>query len=616
MEKESHRLPEFIFGKLSTEKGRLESVKSQKWGLNAELCLYPLDPQANEPIEIRVRVGGDVAVKSVILHYTTDGTLPKVDINQIDSSTKIIVMERQKIEWDTLQWFYIEEWFATIPEQTQGTHVQYLISAITTTEQVIYSPYFPNLNLTDSSLTRFNQKNQAQIYGFYVDSEIIPLWFREAVIYQIFVDRFAPVPHRQDLSTDDLSDFLGGTIQGIIEKIDYISKLGVNCLWLTPIFLSSSYHAYDPISHELIDPHFGTESDWNLLVEEAHKRGIKIILDYVANHFSDQHESFQIAQANPEHPTYQWFRFQESPDKYECFFDVPSQPETNSENAELRDYLITNACQWLEKGCDGFRLDYAHGLSHGFWSIFRHKTRIFKPDSITLAEITKPPDFIRSFTGRFDSCLDFKMVELLRGFFALNTFTVTQFDQQLRQHLAYFGGDLLLPSFLDNHDMNRFLWLVKGDKRRLKLAALCQFTLPSPPIIYYGTEVGVSQIRDIGKLEESRLPMLWDEEQDQDLLLFYQALIAWRQENRSLWANFTQPEPLIIDDVQNVYVYRCGDYIIVLNNSSQTSSIILKNVEISPILCTSQTKIEQDSQTTNWIFPSYTGAIFRALEDV
>jgi glycosidase len=611
MEKESDKLPEFIFGKLSTEQGRLERVKSQKWGLNAELCLHPLDPKENEPIAIRVRVGGDLAVKSVTLHYTTDGTIPEINIKPLNSSTNIIAMQRQKIEWDTLQWCYLEEWSGIIPQQRKGTHVQYVISAITSTDEVIYCPYIPKQHLADASLTRFVQKDQAQIYGFYVDHETIPLWLKEAVIYQIFIDRFAPTPNRQDLSTDDLSDFLGGTIQGIIEKLDYLRELGVNCLWLTPIFLSSSYHAYDPISHQLIDPHFGTESDWDLLIKEAHKRDIKIILDYVANHFSHQHESFEIARVNLEHPEYQWFRFQEWPDKYECFFDVPSQPETNSENAGLRDYLINNACQWLAKGCDGFRLDYAHGLSHAFWSIFRHKTRQVKSDSITLAEITQPPNFIRSFTGRFDACLDFKMVELLRGFFALNTFNVSQFDQQLRQHLAYFWDELLLPSFLDNHDMNRFLWLVKGDKRRLKLAALCQFTLPSPPIIYYGTEVGLSQLREIGKLEESRLPMVWNEEQDKELLTFYQKLIAWRHENQSLWRNFTQPQPLIIDDTQNVYVYRCGDYIIVLNNSSQSSNIVLDKVEMTPILCTSKAKINWDAQTNHLIFHPYQGGIFK-----
>jgi glycosidase len=126
-----------------------------------------------------------------------------------------------------------------------------------------------------------------------------------------------------------------------------------------------------------------------------------------------------------------------------------------------------------------------------------------------------------------DGCLDFGLLEALRAFFALGTLSVSEFDKYLQQHFAYFDSSLVLPSFLDNHDMNRFLWRVDGDKRRLRLAALCQFTLPGPPIIYYGTEVGLSQLEPVGRLEEARLPMSWGNEQDASLLAFYQDLIAF-----------------------------------------------------------------------------------------
>lgn len=611
MKEESPQLPEFIFGKLSTEKGRLQRVRTKGLGLNAELSLNPLDPKENEPIEIIARVGADTTVESLTLHYTTDGTWPDFNSKNPHSSTITVAMQPTQIKWDTLNWSYLEEWRGVIPGQLQGTHVQYVISAIAQTDRVIYCPYFPETTFDVSSLNRFNKDNRPQIYGFYIDNETIPIWLKEAVIYQIFIDRFAPTPDPKDLTTDDLSDFLGGTLKGIIAKLDYLKFLGVNCLWLTPFFLSSSYHAYDPISHAIIDPHFGTETDWELLIEEAHKREIRIVLDYVANHFSDQHYSFKTAQEQPESQEYLWFRFRNWPDDYECFFDVSSQPEVDSENSGLREYLIENACRWLEKGCDGFRLDYAQGLSHAFWSIFRQKTRQVKPDSVTFAEITQPPDFIRSFTGRVDGCLDFKLLELFRGFFAFNTLTVSQFDRQLRRHLAYFNESLILPSFLDNHDMNRFLWVVEGDKRRLKLAALCQFTLPSPPIIYYGTEVGLSQLREIGRLEESRLPMLWEEGQDKDLLAFYQKLIIWRHKNNHLWRKFTLPQPSIVDEQQNLYVYQCGDYIVSLNNSPQISSLTLTTVKIDSLILVTQPEINWSSQTKNLILPAYGGAVLK-----
>ncbi|MFB2877573.1 alpha-amylase family glycosyl hydrolase [Floridanema aerugineum] len=196
-------------------------------------------------------------------------------------------------------------------------------------------------------------------------------------------------------------------------------------------------------------------------VEIAVKGGIRIILDYVVNHVSSEHAAFQTALGDQQHPTYNWFRFRNHPLEYDCFFDVPGQPEVNSDHPGVREHFIQNACIWLQQGCDGFRLDYAHGVSHAFWSVFREATRRIKSDSVTLGEITQPPSVMRSYIGRMDGCLDFRLLELLRGFFAFESLSVSQFDRAIEQHLAYFGSSLVLPSFLDNHDMNRFLWLVK-----------------------------------------------------------------------------------------------------------------------------------------------------------
>jgi cyclomaltodextrinase / maltogenic alpha-amylase / neopullulanase len=151
--------------------------------------------------------------------------------------------------------------------------------------------------------------------------------------------------------------------------------------------------------------------------------------------------------------------------------------------------MIESATYWLDRGLDGFRCDYANGPSHAFWSAFRAATRAAKPDSITLGEVVETPELQRTYQGRLDGCLDFLLLQGLRQFFAFDVMTASAFDGFLQRHLAFFAGDFVLPSFLDNHDMNRFLWVVRGDVRRLKLAALCQFTLPHPPIIYYGTNV-------------------------------------------------------------------------------------------------------------------------------
>ena len=274
---------------------------------------------------------------------------------------------------------------------------------------------------------------------------------------------------------------------------------------------------------------------------------------------------------DPASPQREWFFFREYPETYEAFYDVPDQPIVNTDHPAAREYLIGAAQHWLELGCDGFRLDHAHGATHAFWSAFRAGTRAARADAAIFGEITDTPALMRSYAGRMDGVLDFPLLDLLRGFFAFQSIGVSQFDRALRQHFGYFGAELVLPSFLDNHDMNRFLWLVGGDTRRLKLAALCQFTLPQPPIVYYGTEVGLSQRQAVGRLEEARLPMLWDEAQDQDLLDFYRRLIALRRQTRAAWS--LPRATLLVDDERGLYAVRCGAYTVALNNRDREAVI-------------------------------------------
>jgi cyclomaltodextrinase / maltogenic alpha-amylase / neopullulanase len=609
-------LPEFIFGDLSTDQGRLKHARLARVGLFHDSTLIPLIPQEDEPIQIKVHVGADIAIKTMTLYYSTDDSALKQPINLEHPAIVSLPMQRSEIEWDTLQWGYLEQWCATLPGQRNGTQVRYVIRATSTTDQTLYCPYLPldSLQQFDESIDSISDQsakiyhdNQPQVYGFIVDDQSIPEWLRAAVIYQIFVDRFAPDPGADFQQPEDRSGIYGGTLKGIIGKLDYLQDLGVTCLWLTPIFPSPSHHGYDPTDYGAIEHRLGTLEDWQYLVDEAHQRDIHIVLDYVANHLSSQHAAFQSAIGDPNHPTVEWFRFRNYPIEYDCFFDVPGQPELNSDHPEVRNYFITHACQWLQKGCDGFRLDYAHGVSHAFWSQFRAATRRIKPDSATFGEITQPPSVMRSFAGRMDGCLDFKLLELLRGFFAFGSLKVSQFDKALGQHFAYFGTDLVLPSFLDNHDMNRFLWTVDGDKRRLKLAALCQFTLTNPPIIYYGTEVGLSQLTAVGRLEESRLPMIWGDRQDTDLLEFYKQLISLRLQNPGLWHQIRQP--WIIDDTNQVYGYAWDSCLIVLNNHNQDISLSLPNWKEYGLAIATNPLTVWDRSISELILPPYGGVI-------
>ncbi|MER3485524.1 MAG: alpha-amylase, partial [Chloroflexota bacterium] len=362
-----------------------------------------------------------------------------------------------------------------------------------------------------------------------------------------------------------------GSLGGITESLPYLADLGVTCLWLSPIFPSPSHHGYDATDYFSVEPRLGTLEDLRALCVAAHDRGIRILLDFVAN----RHPAFRHAIANPDAPERDWFTFTSWPTSYRTFFGVSTMPRLNTDHPQVRAYLIDAAQYWLLLGIDGFRLDYANGPSHAFWTAFRASTQTVSSDAALIGEVVETAELQRSYLGRLDGTLDFLLLQQFRAFFAFDAITASMFDTFLRRHLGYFPATFILPSFLDNHDMNRFLWIAQGDKRRLKLAALCQFTLPHPPIVYYGTEVGLSQRRDLThpdgsrRLEESRLPMLWGEEQDRDLLAYYRSLIAARRARPSLWRG--KRTTLLCDDegLLAVKITQGDDLAIVALNRTQ-----------------------------------------------
>ncbi len=288
-------------------------------------------------------------------------------------------------------------------------------------------------------------------------------------------------------------------------------------------------------------------------------------------------------------------------------------PQVNVESADARRYLIDAAVYWLERGADGFRLDYANGPTHAFWSEFRAATRAVKPESVTIGEIVETAELQRSYQGRLDGTLDFLLLQQIRSFFAFETVTASEFDHFLRRHLSYFPADYVLPTFLDNHDMNRFLWIANGDKRTLKLAAICQFTLPHPPIIYYGTEVGLNQARDLEypdgsrRPEESRVLMPSEDRQDQDLRAFFTALIALRRNCQGLWDG-SRTTLAASDD--GFYVVRIdaptGAAIVVLNRSDRPHVLSIPSGGTLAL----SSELVTYSDNDGWLVAPRAGAVF------
>jgi len=320
----SPELPEFIFGALSTEEGRLREARRARSGLEHPVRRLVLAPEAGEAVP----------------------------------------MTRTRLEWDTLAWGYLEEWSATIPGQPAGTAVFHALHAATVTGATVGCPWSGSLSSKsrlDSALPR--------TYAYVAGRRPIPDWIREVVIYQVFIDRFAPEPGGAFQQPDDLAGRFGGSLRGLIHRLDHLRDLGITCLWLTPLFPSPSHHGYDPIDLGAVEPRLGTLEDWDALVAATRQRGMRLLLDDVVNHVSSAHPRFLAAQADPADPAAAWFRFRSHPHDDDCFFDVPGQPELQTDHPEVRAYFLEHARFWLRRGCDGFRLDYAANVSHAFWSL-------------------------------------------------------------------------------------------------------------------------------------------------------------------------------------------------------------------------------------------------------
>jgi glycosidase len=418
--------------------------------------------------------------------------------------------------------------------------------------------------------------DEGAYYAYYVDDDPAPAWAQDAVLYQIFVDRFySPAPDFPRVAPKpDL--FGNGTLAGITAKLDYLAGLGVNCLWLSPIFPSPSYHGYDATDFFSIHPRLGTLQDFGTLVDQAHARGLRVLLDFVPNHWSNQHPTFVAAAKNADSPYHGWYTFDDSPAGYKTFFGVKDLPQINLRYGPARQHVLDAARYWLDFGVDGFRVDYCIGPAPDFYAEFRRVTRAAKPDCWTFGEAIDPPDSQITFEGGMDGALDFFLLEALRQTFAYSQWDARRLADFLDRHEAFFPASYSRPSFLDNHDMNRFLWVVNGDQRRLRLAALCQFTLAGPPIIYYGTEAGHTQVRDVRQggwaiHEETRLPMVWGGQQDEKLLDWYRALIAARKAHPALRGGTR--ETLWADE--RVLAYR--------RSEAGSSLVTVLNVSESPV---------------------------------
>ena len=509
-------------------------------------------PQPNQPITLHVTTSGGIAYDSVRCWMNVNGEETTFEFVSGES------------EWSTLEWRYVRHWHGQIPPQANGTIVRYKIGG-----RVVGS---------DRWIFADNQArvlSEATEFAISVDDYDVPNWTRDAVIYHILLDRFYPgdsVPWKKPTT---LSGFFGGTLRGAIQKLDYIQSLGCNAIWLSPLFASPSHHGYDATDYYTVESRLGTNADLIELIEKAHQREIRVILDFVANHWSNQHPTFQAAQRDENSEYRAWYTWQRWPDEYTSFFGVKGMPQLNLKHKPASDHLLACAQYWLENGVDGYRLDYAPGPPHTFWADFRQTCKTVNPDVFLFGEVVRHSEGITAYILHFDGCLDFLLADALRRTFVLETSTLPEFEAFLTAHEAYFPKDFSLPAFLDNHDMTRILYLAGEDKAKVRLAALVLFTLTAPPIIYNGTEAGVSQRNPLGRFEEARLPMLWGNEQDKDLLTYFRRLGALRKQFPALTSG--RREVVHLNVQKGTYAYlrtsETNSVLIALNTSRRSQTI-------------------------------------------
>ncbi len=536
---------DFIFGTLATDDLKLVHHRAGRRGVQHRHALAPRSPAPGDAVTLSLLTGGDLDITQAACYYTTDGSLPAGSRGTATNGTAL-PLTRVETTWDTLEWRYLTRWQVTLPPQPEGTFVRYRLGAwgAAATDEVFADTPEVKRAAEEAAVAFFRGQSlpenigvhgsAGKTFSYHVNRYQPPVWAREAVIYQVFIDRFYPGDGRAWLATDEPEGVRGGTLWGVADKLDYLADLGITCLWLSPTCVSPTAHGYDVTDYYRVEPRLGGDDALRALVAAAHARGIRVLLDLVCNHMSDQHPFFQEALNNPASPYREWFLFDDSDIGYRSFFGVPSMPQINVGYDAARDYLLDVARYWLrEFGIDGFRLDHADGPGADFWAFFRAACREINPESYVFGEIVDSPEVLAEYIGRLDGCLDFLAEDALRRTYGWGNWSTADFARFVDSHYSYFPPEqFLMPTFLDNHDMDRFLYIVKGDKAALKRAAEAQFRLPGPPVIYYGTEVGLSQPTSMvagGGLHVSRVPMPWDEAQDADLLAFYKRLIRARR---------------------------------------------------------------------------------------
>ena len=357
----------------------------------------------------------------------------------------------------------------------------------------------------------------------------IPSWICNSIAYQIFPDRFyrpETAESRSDLDQwggiPDRDNFFGGTLNGIIEKLDYLQALGVNLLYLTPIFKAATNHRYDTIDYYEIEPMLGTKEDFSKLTEALHQRGMRIILDGVFNHTSCQYPAFvDVCRNGPDSKYAGWYFVNnypvtQKPVNYQTCGGCEYLPKLNTENPEVRKEIFNIARYWIrEFHIDGWRLDCVSKISKEFWKEFYSEVKKENPDAYVVAEIWRETG---TWLNRelFDGAMNYRLRDILLEYIISNHLDAEDFAYELLS-LKYEHGESVygMLNLVGSHDVERIMTGCNGDWNKVYLLYALLMTMPGIPMIYYGDEIGLPGGND----PYCRRCMIW-EQKDWNAALF------------------------------------------------------------------------------------------------
>jgi cyclomaltodextrinase len=394
----------------------------------------------------------------------------------------------------------------------------------------------------------------------------IPDWVKDAIFYQIFPDRFASstrVAKPNNLETWDsrptVYGFKGGDLLGVVEHLDYLQELGITAIYFTPIFQSTANHRYHTHDYYRVDPILGGDAAFHEMLNAAHARNIRVIIDGVFNHASRGFYQFNhILENGAASPYIDWFNikgfplhaYEGKPVNYDSWWGIPALPKLNTALPAVREFIFCVAEHWIRQGVDGWRLDVPAEINDdSFWQEFRRRVKAINPDAYIVGEIWHEAQ--RWLQGdQFDAVMNYQFTRACIGFFIgpnIDATLVANVGYQDYPALdasgfAYTINHLLgiydraisnvQLNLLDSHDTARFVSIAKGDQSALRIATLFQMTYPGAPSVYYGDEIGILGAKD----PDCRRAFPWGTpaKWDKTLLQYFKDCIALRKKYAAL----------------------------------------------------------------------------------